>query len=577
MAGDTFDLPVGPIELEARLPGSGLANKKKPFTVKKGPNLTVSLDLDYGGIEIISQPPGATIKDLVQNRIVSKTPYTNSLMNPGPVSYGLELGGYKSAEVKGSVEARKGRPLQLAATLAESTGTLLVKTMPRGALLVVDSTSYGDPAESPITLRSGDHKLFLRLPNYETDEQTIQIREDKQTVVGPVALVRSVGALDVASRPMGADYVLRHKELNPPRTGKTPAKETGLPTGEYDITISKGTNWVVSAKKLVQRNETASVEAVLPFGRVTIKSDPPGAEVFQNGRPVNAQPNVTPLTLPEVALGPVAYELRLAGYRRATVTGSVPIQSELPLEKTLAKAVGPQPGQKWTNSLGMRFVPIAPDAGVFVCIWETRLKDFDAFVRTTGHAAGPGWRSPGFFQTNGYPVVNVSWADAKAFCDWLNTKERRSDAGPFRIEEHTYRLPRDQEWSLLVGLTYEPGATPEQRANNVRGIYPWGREWPPPTWAGNYHDTISYDRFEYTAPVGSFRPSPLGIYDLGGNIWEWCEDWYNAKQKTRTARGGSYQYPFADEMNASARREWLPTERRTDAGFRVVLELPKQP
>ena len=101
-----------------------------------------------------------------------------------------------------------------------------------------------------------------------------------------------------------------------------------------------------------------------------------------------------------------------------------------------AIALGPKPGEPWENSLGMKFVPV-PGANVLFCIWETRVQDFEAFVKATSHNAGEGWRAPGvasrgfnidqdavFSQTPLHPVTSVSWNDAVAFCRWLTEKER---------------------------------------------------------------------------------------------------------------------------------------------------------
>src|SRR6187200_3191547 len=91
---------------------------------------------------------------------------------------------------------------------------------------------------------------------------------------------------------------------------------------------------------------------------------------------------------------------------------------------TSAGAAQPEPGEPWENSLGMKFVPV-PGTSVLFSIWETRVQDFEAFVKATGHNAGEGWREPRiaargsnvdpeavFSQTPLHPVTLVNWNDA---------------------------------------------------------------------------------------------------------------------------------------------------------------------
>ncbi|NKB72564.1 MAG: hypothetical protein GKR89_36270 [Candidatus Latescibacteria bacterium] len=84
-------------------------------------------------------------------------------------------------------------------------------------------------------------------------------------------------------------------------------------------------------------------------------------------------------------------------------------------------SLGPKSGEPWENSLGMKFVPV-PGTNVLFCIWETRVQDFEAFVKATSHNASEGWRDPGasgqsyvagFSQTPLHPVTSVSWNDAR--------------------------------------------------------------------------------------------------------------------------------------------------------------------
>ncbi len=241
-------------------------------------------------------------------------------------------------------------------------------------------------------------------------------------------------------------------------------------------------------------------------------------------------------------------------------------------------------GQVWENSLGMKFVSV-PGTTVQFGVWETRVQDFAAFVQATKYDAGSAilvsdgeravlrdgcnWQQPGFAQGPTHPVVGVNWEDAQAFCRWLTEKERRAGV---LTERQRYRLPTDLEWSRAAGLENEPGRTPQERFLQVKGVYPWGMEWPPPKAAGNFAKSLAVDSFAKTAPVGSFAANPLGLHDLGGNVAEWCEDWWNDQQKFRVLRGAAWNLECSLCLMSSYRFPNFPTMRNDTYGFRVVLE-----
>jgi formylglycine-generating enzyme required for sulfatase activity len=189
------------------------------------------------------------------------------------------------------------------------------------------------------------------------------------------------------------------------------------------------------------------------------------------------------------------------------------------------------------------------------------------------------WRNPGFDQTDEHPVVIVSWNDAEAFCAWLSKKEHR-----------IYRLPTEAEWEYACrgGTTtqYFFGDRAEDLAKyanlidaQTKAKFPHLRT-----------QIFASDGYVFTAPAGSFRPNPFGLYDMHGNVLQLCSDWYDpnyyessptddpqgpAEGLFRVVRGGSwYSGPF--RCRSAARAADLPTISKVGFanGFRVAVSFP---
>jgi formylglycine-generating enzyme required for sulfatase activity len=117
------------------------------------------------------------------------------------------------------------------------------------------------------------------------------------------------------------------------------------------------------------------------------------------------------------------------------------------------------------------------------------------------HPEGPGSDLQG---RENHPVVHVCWEDAAAYAKWAGK-----------------RLPTEAEWEFAA------------RGGLERKAYGWGDElrpggkWQTNIWQGQFpaENTLA-DGFRATAPVGSFPPNGYGLYDMAGNVWEWCADWY---------------------------------------------------
>jgi serine/threonine protein kinase/formylglycine-generating enzyme required for sulfatase activity len=251
---------------------------------------------------------------------------------------------------------------------------------------------------------------------------------------------------------------------------------------------------------------------------------------------------------------------------------------------------GVTPATPFTNSLGMKFVPVpvtlagGGTSTVLFSIWETRVQDYERFVKEQNL----NWQKNASQTDVTHPAVRVSWTNANAFCAWLTQKERRS--GVIQNTQE-YRLPTDYEWSCAAGIgrLEDSAQLPVDKHDKHPGEHPWGTAWPPPAKAGNYLGMESPntsgspqdpnllanngydDGFRGTAPVGSFTPNAFGIYDLGGNAWEWCADWYDARQQTRVGRGSSHDVGLRRFISSTYRLNSMPDEFRSASGFRVVL------
>ncbi len=230
-------------------------------------------------------------------------------------------------------------------------------------------------------------------------------------------------------------------------------------------------------------------------------------------------------------------------------------------------------GSTFLNALGMRFVPLQENGGPLICATETRVRDYEIWLRDTG---GTWSKKPSFLLGGNHPAAGVSWEDATAFCAWLTERDRASKLIPATA---SYRLPRDLEWSLATGLKNEGGADPAARHLGDKTHYPWTPkpdDWKPPTLAANLDATKipgTADSYSYTAPVDSARPNTLGIFELGGNVSEWCDDVWPGAPEERVIRGGSWLAYDKDALLTSARSHALKNTARADLGFRCVLDL----
>jgi formylglycine-generating enzyme len=179
--------------------------------------------------------------------------------------------------------------------------------------------------------------------------------------------------------------------------------------------------------------------------------------------------------------------------------------------------------------------------------------------------AHPGGRHSGLDGLADHPVVHISWNDALAYCEWAGR-----------------RLPTEAEWEYAA------------RGGLESKKFPWGDQevddggWRANIWQGEFprYNTVD-DGWLTTAPVHSFVPNGYGLWQLVGNVWEWCQDWFDpgyyretphsnpagpSRGGARVLRGGSYlcHISYCNRYRNSARSQNTPDSSMGNAGFRTV-------
>ncbi|NNK28031.1 MAG: SUMF1/EgtB/PvdO family nonheme iron enzyme [Flavobacteriaceae bacterium] len=200
----------------------------------------------------------------------------------------------------------------------------------------------------------------------------------------------------------------------------------------------------------------------------------------------------------------------------------------------------------------------------FIGKYEVTVLEYRAFCEATEREMP---EEPEWGWVDNHPIINLSWNDASAYIEWLNI-----------ITKQAYRLPTEAEFEYVI------------RNGGESGIYPWGNGIPQNENLADLAFNVKTssnriwkehnDGHAFIAPVGSFKPNKLGVYDINGNIWEWCQDWYGhyPSQKTtnpkgpetgthKVGRGGSYN---ADPWHSrSASRAWVKPDFKKP-GFRLA-------
>ncbi len=201
--------------------------------------------------------------------------------------------------------------------------------------------------------------------------------------------------------------------------------------------------------------------------------------------------------------------------------------------------------------------------------YEVTFEQYDEFCEATGR----GKPDDEYWGRRTRPVINVEWYDAVEYCNWLSEQEGLtpfySGSGGYNFDANGYRLPTEAEWEYAAsGGNNHDGY--EYSGSNTAGDVGW------------YKSNSGSE----THPVGYKTPNSLGLYDMSGNVWEWCYDWYGndyysstslvdpegpGNGSKRVLRGASWINPAMNLRIAYRSTKVNPAYSSWALGFRVVM------
>ena len=523
----------------------------------------------FGSLKVTTNPPGATVSLESDGRTLT-SPCEITKIASGEHYINIISPRYSSHRQK--VVIQDGQVATLNVSLEARFAQVSIITLPEATISINGEQRgvggfVGDLGE-------GIYDVEVSLAQHRSVTRQIEVvaKQPQSITLNPTPIY---GLLDVISNPLDAQVMINGKSY-----GTTPTTIENLLIGDYDVVVSKDGCATETRKVTITENNLSTIEVVLPQGKeLTILSDASGDDVYIDG----VKQGVTPLKA-TLSFGVHQVELRRGDKKVGkqisvtTTGGDNSVTMGFGLKPQWSAEVTPKQKQileKLVNNM------VKVEGGTFTMgatseqgtsdpydeeypTHQVTLTDFyiGKYEVTQEEWEAVMGKNPSYFKGSHRPVEKVSWKDCRDFISKLN-----------RLTGMNFSLPTEAQWEYAArGGKKSKGY--KYSGNNTIGDVAWYRV--------NAYDVGSSSSNYGTHTVGTKAPNELGIYDMSGNVYEWCSDRYGSYSSSsqtnptgpstdsfRVFRGGSWINRARDCL-VSFRYGDFPDFRDYNLGFRLV-------
>ncbi len=542
-------------------------------------------------VEILSEPSEA---DVFINSVKNgKTPLMIYLV---PGKYELKLAKRGTSALVQTIEVKSNSENKFSFNLTDNRGTLNLVLNPADAEVRINEESYTN--QNRIKLKPGHYKIEIKKNGYasQTEEFDLNSGQELNKVFD---LKDNAGILSLSVLPEGAKVLINN-------TDYTGQKEIKLSPGQYKIEVSKEgcltqtDGIVIATGQKVEKSYNIS-------GRVGILQffvTPPDAKVVLKKNGLIQKSWVGAKYLRDAPEGNCELEISASGY--ITIIDSIVISDKQINTKKIVLEKGINVPKGFVYVEGGTFIMggFSTDAkgdeypehevtvsSFFIGKYELTVGEFRKFVTETNYVTtaeyfksamvwiddwtkkdDANWKNPYYEQTDKYPVSCMSWTDAVAYCNWRSRNEgltpcysETSVDAVCDLNADGYRLPTESEWEFAA-----KGGVKSKKFDFI---------------GGNTCDEVAWfkqNSENRSHEVGGKTANELGIFDMAGNVSEWCWDWYDnyeagksvnpkgpAPTYYKVLRGGGW-YNYDSSCRPGNRSYSMAKERYSGHGFRIV-------